>query len=294
MALRLRPRRCPSLRSFSAATVRCAIRPEDPRFIPVPEPPQPDAVETPVVKGKLPLPRNVLAISKGKDKTSEEWLAQVTQTPTKHRRLKPGSRREWRAAMAESRRQDLRSSVVELREKATREMQRRAEESQRNREERERRLNAPEREDDRLTTPSHNIDLETIHQAHTNDPTRADRIAHKELMVAMHANYKRDERLGHLNDLHINARKFIVTPQQLDAAIDEAFGSAEKPVTFGHGRDDDAASVWAYGRPAGVQDMLNQSRQLESNTALGGIAETEKLKQDRLKRIAEVLTGGKL
>ena len=124
--------------------------------------------------------------------------------------------------MSEMRRQNLREGLVSLKARKTRVERQRAERSERNQAEREERLNRPEREDERLTTPSHGLDLDALYKGPLQDPTREERVEHMRANFSQQVQLKKAERLDHVHTLYLNARTFIVTPQQLDAAVDEA------------------------------------------------------------------------
>ncbi|KAI7570519.1 hypothetical protein KC317_g2389, partial [Hortaea werneckii] len=118
---------------------------------------------------------------------------------------------------------------------------------------------------------------------------------------------KRAERLDHLHTLYLNAKTFIVTPQQLDQAVDEAFGTVEDPVRFdgdqhydANGfyntgtRDARSQSVWAQGKPERVQDMLNRANGQGGKLAMENAGSLASVNKDRVRRIGEVLTGGRM
>ncbi|KAK5126584.1 hypothetical protein LTR85_009518 [Meristemomyces frigidus] len=302
----LRAWRCPqcTVRTFSSTTRTQQVGPEHPRYINIPEPPQQTLPDRKFIKGRLPVPRDVFAGGVGKEKASDEWLESHTRTPKKEAQAQEGSREEWKHKMSDMRRRNLREGLASLRVRKTRVERRMRETAEKNQAEREELLNRPEREDERLTAPSHGLDLDYLYNIDLadhakNDPTRDARLAHKTAKVASHANQKQSERLDSLHTLYLNARSFIVTPAQLDAAVDEAFGTAENPVTFGdasgmYGSGENAASVWAYGRPERVQDMLNSANRQGSRSAMEGAGGYAGVNQERMRRLAEGLTGGKM
>lgn len=297
----LRTWRCPqcSLRTLSTTTHRAAIGPEHPKYIPFPEPPQQDAGDKTFIKGRLPVPRNIFEGSKGRDKASDEWLAKHTQPPTRARNAQEGSWEQWRDKMSEMRRRNLREGLVSLRARKTfverkqtaRAMQKQAEHAAL--------LAQPEREVDRLTTPSTGLDLPALFKGNLQDPHRAARLQSRRANLATLAAAKRAERLDSLNTLYLAARSFIVTPAQLDTAVDEAFGTPEKPVTFGAGSEHEfgqrkGGSVWALGKPESVQDRLNRATRQAGKRALEGVGAPGEMNGERIRRIAETLTGGKM
>ncbi|EME48449.1 hypothetical protein DOTSEDRAFT_67481 [Dothistroma septosporum NZE10] len=291
--------RCPqcTIRSFATTTRQLAVGPEHPRYIEVPEPPQQNVPYKPPVKGVLPVPRDVFA-GTDKSRSDEEAIAASTKKPLKQKVYAKGSREEWMAKMSEVRKQNLREGITSLRFRQRNESRRMRERSLANQAAREAALHRPEREDERLTAPSTNLDLEALFGKQVPDPAREQRIATKRENVARHEEAKRVERLDAIHTLYMNARDFIVTPQQLDKAVDEAFGTEQNPVVFGvsqyYSNDPAGRSIWAEGRPERVQDMLNRANGLKPRTAMDSAGGSGDINKDRIRRIAEMFTGGKM
>ncbi|KAK0941827.1 hypothetical protein LTR48_003259 [Friedmanniomyces endolithicus] len=299
----VRPWKCLQCRTFSATTSNRRLGPEHPDYIPIPQPPQQTLPDRPFIKGRLPVPRDVFAGAEGRDEASPEWLDPHTRPRNKSARVKAGSREEWKVKISDMRRQNLREGLVSL--KARRETDQHAlkTRSDRNQRERQEALTRPEREDERLTTPSHGLDLDHLFHGYIPgspgvrpDPTRDERIARMRANVAARAEAARAERASHVNTLYMNARQFIVNPQQLNAAVDEAFGTTENPVMFGDPHSsmanrENAASVWANGKPDRVQDMLNRANHVGGKYAVEGAAGYSVINSERIRRIAEVFTG---
>ncbi|KAK5171876.1 uncharacterized protein LTR77_003513 [Saxophila tyrrhenica] len=278
------------------------------------QPPQQTSPYRPFIKGRLPVPRDVFARSEGKDRAADEEIAKAAPAPTSQPRHPRGTREAWRQKMAASRRQNLREGVKTLRERKTRTETTLRERVAAKQAEREALVRMPEREDERLTTSSTGLNVHKLLHGPLEDPTRDARLAHKARNLTLHTSAKRANRMDNLHTLYMNARHFIVTPQQLDSAIDSEFGTPEQPRQFvgdrgrpaqGYGEFDDGGkwssevtSMWAHGRPATVQDMLNRAAQGDAgktsyavDVAEGG---TEGVTQSRVRRIAEKLTGGKM
>ncbi|KXL50289.1 hypothetical protein M433DRAFT_151314 [Acidomyces richmondensis BFW] len=293
---------CPqcNFRSFSTSSIRAAVGPEHPRYLDLPEPPQQTLPDRHFIKGRLPVPRNVFDGAEGRDKASNEFLEPHTKPPKRPSKAPIGSREQWKERLSELRRRNLREGLATLRARQDQEAVKQRERQRQQQEERARLLNAAEREDERLTAPSHNLDLAALARPPT-DPTRAERLAHKELLLAAHTAAKSEIRHRDLHALYMRARSFIVTQEQLDAEIERAFGTAENPVSWaGYGGDMSAnsASVWALGPPASVKDLAERNAKMAGDKRSGSALDTaggfEKANQERLKRIAEVLTGGEM
>ena len=286
---------CSSVRSISTAVRRLQVGPEHPRYVDIPEPPQQTAPEKPIIKGSLPVPRNIFS-SPLKDQSTDEAIAQATRLPRKERTPEAGSREEWKLKMSHIRRQSLREGVKSLRVRQNKEAKRVRDRTMAMQRERAERLHRPEREDERLTAPSTTLDLKQLYSGVLPDPTRSQRLERKRLNIERLATEKHAERMDDLHTLYMNARDFIVTPEQLDKAVDEAFGTAEDPVTFGasYGTEEDQRSIWAEGRPQRVQDMLNRANRQSQRSALDASGGYTDITKDRIRKIAEKLTGGKM
>lgn len=158
---------------------------------------------------------------------------------------------------------------------------------------------APEREDERLTAPSHGLDLEKLlHGGAPPDPTREARLKAKARNLHIATRAKQAERLDHLHSLYMNARSFIVTPAQLDAAIEEEFGKDFRaPGAYAMEMGGSSQSMWNFGPPVTVQDMLNRANGSGGRFAVdvgGGGGMAAEVNSARVRRIAEKLTGGKM
>jgi hypothetical protein len=84
----------------------------------------------------------------------------------------------------------------------------------------------------------------------------------------------------------MHARSFILTEEQLNDAVERTFGSDEDPIVWGPYHDQ---TIWGTGPPATVERMMKKGVGLEAM-----LTRQETLMQSRLRRIAEVLTGGKM
>lgn len=306
----IRAWKCPQCRALTTSSRLLAVGPEHPRYIEIPEAPQQNAPYRPFIKGRLPVPRDVFEGAKGKDRADDEEIAKATAIRSRDVKHAIGSREAWKEKMAEARRQNLREGLKSLRYRKTRTESRMRERSLANQASREEALHRPEREDERLTTPSTGLDVQKLLHDGLEDPTREARLAQKARNLELVTSAKRANRMDQLHTLYMNARSFIVTPTQLDAAIDEEFGTADNPRQFGDlqnysslhnsetGRwSSQVTSMWAYGRPASVQDMLDKSNgKARGVTTALGLAEGQqgKVVEERVRRIAEKLTGGKM
>ena len=157
---------------------------------------------------------------------------------------------------------------------------------------------APEPMAERLGRPTHGLDLKSLLRGgQLPDPTRDARLAHKRANVDRVNAEKQRERLFHLNKLATHARTFIVNQQQLDEAIDGAFGTPENPISFTNSPDAISAetqSVWAMGKPQTIQEKLNSSQQIPGSIVSQTNESFAQASVERIRKIAEELTGGKM
>ncbi|KAL1588139.1 hypothetical protein WHR41_03281 [Cladosporium halotolerans] len=290
----LRAWKCPSCsqRTFTSTAGRASVGPEHPRYINFPEPPQQNAPQHKWMKGVLPVPRDVFGGKGAGDQSSEEALARKTKAAERQRDPEKGSREAWKARMAEQRKRNLREGVRELKDRQQK-TRRRMETAQAEKyREQDELLSRPEREDERLTTPSHGLDLDALYHGQVPDPSRQTRLALKRERSAAFEATRTAERLDSVNTLYSHARNFIVTPKQLDEAVENAFGTNDFPVTFGDRGE--GMSIWETGKPQSVQDMLNRANNARSSKAIESAGGYIAINQERVRRIAEALTGGKM
>jgi hypothetical protein len=188
--------------------------------------------------------------------------------------------------MAESRRSNLKEGVQELLER--KEIYQKIESIHgRNRRERHERLsNRPEREDERLTNPTlHNSVRRVLAGPITYPPP----LYPKPNKYAIQQNKKVAERKDALHTMYTHARNFIVTEEQMNEAMDKAFGTDDNPVMWNH----DGNSIWSTGDPASVKDLLDKDKALNTRTR-SDFGAIESVAQKRMRRIAEEFTGGRI
>ncbi|KAI9784919.1 MAG: hypothetical protein M1816_000555 [Peltula sp. TS41687] len=277
--------------AFSTSARTYEVAPESPKYIHIPQPPQPTYPPKRIVKGILPVPREIFS-SPGPDKTSREYFAAVTPEP----RGSPNdpsqltARTVWRRRLASSRRRLLRESLVELRWRKDRTDKAVAARKSTRRAERERALSQPQREDERLTSPSVTQAMKQLQIGVLPDPDREARIAAKAANVAAIQQRIREKRKDLLHTLYVNARAFITTESHLDDEIEKVFVQQPREWAndIGSGK-----SIWHRGPPESMQDLINVANGKEHLQMDRGKG-PERLAEQRLRRIAEELTGGKL
>ncbi|KAG9241914.1 hypothetical protein BJ878DRAFT_518314 [Calycina marina] len=280
-----------TIRAFSTSTTLSSIGPESPKFIDVPIPPQRDAVGTRDIKGKLPSPRDVFH-RRGPTRdgrTLKQHLKLATLPPSKKRsESEPANERiAWKRRMAESRRQNLRDGIMALQQRKHSQHNAMAQKSTRKQEARDARLNAPQREDERLTNPTITAAVRDLQLGPVADPQREQRVAEKKQRVEAKEAAREETRQNALHTLYMNARSFIVTEAQLDEEIERIF--VERPF----GMPD---TIWdAHGRPEDVKTMLATTEDASRGAIdfYGGKMPWKETSR-RMKVISEELTGGKI
>lgn len=192
--------------------------------------------------------------------------------------------------MADSRRRNLREGLVLLHRRKVRAERTVAARSADKQAERQARVEAPKREDERLTEPTITQAMKRVKlNGVVPDPNREQRIAEMRARTqAVQA--EREERMKEaLHNLYMQARNFITTEEQLEQVIETQF--VEKPfekVKPG------AKNVWeAYNPPPTVQDMLRDVTG-SSDKAVQLHKSAATLTSERVMRLAEELTGGKI
>ncbi|KAF2797078.1 hypothetical protein K505DRAFT_322845 [Melanomma pulvis-pyrius CBS 109.77] len=280
------------IRTFTTTPPSLALGPQSPNYIEVPKPRQPTFKLKPRIKGHLPIPRDVFKTRSPLPKESAEFIGLSTPDPKKRVVPGPYSRdadyQLYKQRLADSRRQALRAGVTELHQRKTRTEGVRTARRRREGDEKRALRMAPPKTVDVLTSTSVQKSIrdfldDKLPSTSRSSITEARRAAFKKRMDKQAA-----VRQARLHDLYTNAREFIVDEQQLDEAIEKAFGTEEQPMGFdaegqlvagGAGK-----SVWEKYAPEGVSERLQK---LKSGEGVG-------LAEERLKRVAEELTGGKM
>lgn len=154
-------------------------------------------------------------------------------------------------------------------------------------EERERLLAAPQREDERLTNPTVRESMRIVKLASIPDPRRAERLVEKAERVKAKEARREEARKNALHTLYMHARSFITTEEQLDEEIEAIF----VPMPF---PDSSSNNIWdAMKGPKTVQDLLSEVNHTQKD-AVAYHAGPAVITGERMKKIAEELTGGKM
>ena len=195
--------------------------------------------------------------------------------------------------MADLRKSHLRSSLVELHQRKTSIQQSMQKRSQYKSDQSQRLVHQPPRHDERLTNNS--IPSTLLAPQHNLTPTEALAIHdRKTANVAAHEAKRVAERVDALHTLYMNARHFITDEKQMLAKIKAEFEDKSFGLSGSKGQ-----SYWDSGPPDDIKRMVDSQyvapRKTEpSGAGLGNTNSKSTRDQERMKRIAEKLSGGKL
>jgi hypothetical protein len=279
----------PTPRAFSTTTAQLYIPPESPAYIDVPRPFQPVQDIKPRAKGILPLPRELFP-RRRPDKPGKQYLENVTRDPLPQNVVPEDQLTEagrYKRRMAELRKMHLRSGLTELHARKTEIDTAIAARSAAHHAQRARLIAQAEREDNRLTNVSipSSMQPQPIHVLSPEEELEIynARVATHQMKLAA----KHEYRLDKLHTLYMNARDFITTKEQLTEAIEKTFTSNK--------------SIWdKEGVPDSIATMVQRGQDRTAESGRGGlmmpgdVAERSFRDQQRMKKVAEKLSGGKL
>jgi hypothetical protein len=191
--------------------------------------------------------------------------------------------------MAASRRENLREGLVLLHRRKVRTDKAIAQRSAITQKDRARRVNAPPREDERLTATTVTAATRKLVTGTLPDPNREARLAAAAARVQARAAALEEKRRNALHTLYMHAREFITTEEQLDKKIEDVFSDQ----AFSHVLDcEREPNIWdAEGAPTSVQNMLSEVSNTQK-TAISFHRSPAAATGKRMKHIAEELMGG--
>ncbi|KAH7078650.1 hypothetical protein BKA63DRAFT_248593 [Paraphoma chrysanthemicola] len=284
-----------SARTFSSTPAALALGPQSPNYIEVPKPLQPTFPLSPRLKGHLPVPRDIFKTRNAHPKQSDVFIARSTREPKTLKAPGPYSRdadyRLYKQRLADKRRDALQVGVKELHERKVSSEAAHLASVQANYADRRARALAPPREVDVLTQTSVSKGIRDFLAGTLPASSRRANVAGRRRAYARRMEKVQAVRESRLHDLYVNARTFLVEEAQLDEAIEKAFGSEEEPVGWDNrgnmglrSEGNEGLSPWQGYMPEGVGDMLQK---LKGGEGVG-------LAKERVKKVAEELTGGKM
>lgn len=287
-----------SLRAFTTTAAQLAVPPEAPNFVDVPQSYQPDLVIPRRQKGILPVPRELFP-PRQPDKPSEEYIARATRDKLA-KNVVPDSKMselgKYRTRMALTRKKHLREGLLELHNREEAMTRLVAIRSEQKRKERERLISQAERVDERLTNSSVPQAMKPGKALKISEADAEARYKKKMSNLEKQWREKAEERREALHTLYMNARSFITTDEQLDAEIEKAFPKGNNPEFATDTKLGD--NIWNVGSPATIADLLDAgASRVRKDFSKAGLTETDHkfaIDQERMKRIAEELSGGKM
>lgn len=281
----------PILRSLSTTSAKLNdVPPDSPLYIRLPLPPQLEDKKRERVRGFLPVPREIFHGKGGERKLDADYLEKTVPKP---RTPKTGStQRQWKAEVADSRRQGLKDGLDELWKRHSKDEAARKKRSDAKFWKNHELATAPEGEDDRLTRGT-TLDALLDTKVYP-DPKRFSRAHRSRDKVISIQNMKREARRDALMELYISASNFITNEKDLRTEVDTIFSEDYfKKQSQAAGRWGTENAWGIYGVPPSVNGMLE--------TATGGTARLVDIYESeydrsvkRQKRIAEEFTGGKM
>lgn len=251
------------------------------------------------MKGVLPVPRPLFPRS-APDKSSPQYLASTTPEPLPHNLnrhraddLRATDLARWKSRQSSLRRSNLRQSLLELKFRKEGSDQIIAARSARTQALNRSRREAPEREDERLTSATV-LQADIVHRRRHSgglpDPQRESRLATKRQNLEEHKQREVQERREMLHKLYIYAGSFITTGKQLDRVVERAFDDLSQ-----FSNDSMAGSnIWNTGEPQTTRDLLGIRTRGDTRgrRALDDVGRKKVLGEERMRVVGEELTGG--
>jgi hypothetical protein len=241
------------------------------------------------------VPRDIFKTRNKNPKESDEFLSRSTRAPKTLKAPGPYSKdaeyQLYKQRLADTRRANLQEGVKQLHARKVETEAKFQQKLEKSYADKIARATAPPRETDLLTATSIQKGLRdflagTLPPASKKANVPARRAAYTRRVGKVQA-----VRQQRLHDLYVNAREFLVEESQLDEAIEKCFGSEEKPVGWDvrgaaglRSEGMDGLSPWHGPMPEGVGDMLQK---LKGGEGVG-------LARERVRKVAETLTGGKM
>lgn len=251
------------------------------------------------------MPRDLFPDNRPEKKTAE-YITRLTPSPKKE--LNPDDPdatplKLYKQQMAALRKSHLRSSLASLAQRKTSYIRQVSLRSQRKQDESQLLRQQGPREDERLTNNSVPSALLAPQRQHNSAMAKAihkAKVANVQRTAANKAAQRRDA----LHTLYVSARDFVTNEEQLELLIKREFEDKD----FGGSAAESKKSYWeGQGPPDGVKQMVDGQwvnvrggAEFTSSSAynlgdqLGAATRKYRTDQERMKRIAEKLSGGKM
>ncbi|KAF1914089.1 hypothetical protein BDU57DRAFT_455684 [Ampelomyces quisqualis] len=295
MPVRLPAPHAHAARTFTSTPAARALGPASPNYIDVPTPLQPTFALAPVVKGHLPVPRDVFKTRSAHPKHSDVFIARSTKPPQDPKAPGPHSKdapyRLYKQRLAASRRAALRQGVQELHARKVDTLAAFQAKLVATYADKRARAFAPPRATDVLTATSLQKGLRDFLASSLPPSAQPARLPQRTAAYRRRMATVQATRASRLHGLYVKAREFIVDEDHLHEAIEHEFGTEDQPVGWdargimgpradGH----EGLSAFHGPLPEGTADKV---RKLRGGEGVG-------LASDRLRKVAEELTGGKM
>lgn len=280
------------VRSFTSSSA-LAVGPESPNFVDIPRQVQPDTIWKKSIKGTLPVPRDIFTRQKP-NKHTPEFVAAATQEPIPENALQPDEdpttdMKAWRKKMAQTRRDNLRSGTDELYQRSEAQTHLLGARSEHKQDLQRRLIKTAEAKDKALAASS--ATPEFINQASLfAGRSEASLNAAKNRVKQIEAR-KATSRAEAVQELYMNARKFIVTEDQLDEVIKKTFPEGSNPAWKTD--VEEGENIWNLGPPSSLADLVAATDRTTMADHEVSHAQ-QQITKKRLQKLAEEVTGGKM
>ena len=141
-------------------------------------------------------------------------------------------------------------------------------------------------EDERLTAPTV-LSSQLPSARRVLDPNRDERVAAARANVAAQEADRKERRKEDLHTLYVNAGTFITNEAQLEAVVERVF---EDQLQF-ETDETRGENIWHKGLPPTVEERM---REAEAGGGSPDRVGRSRVVRERMTKIAEVLTGGKM
>ena len=283
-----------SQRTFSTSARLAVIPPEAPHYVDVPQPFQPDLPPRLRIKGILPVPREILPQNRPAKRSPEflDRLVRDPQTPVDESKLNATQLHKHQTTQL--RKSHLRASLGQLQDRERNRLKRNtARYSYTVTRQSNVRHHSPRR-DEQLTSVSIPSALlsNTVSTGPSETATEATLIhATKTMNLQSHQSARRADQQDSLHTLYTSARHFILDSAALDAAITKEFDEND----FGSPNSRERVpNYWeSVGAPDGIDTMIKRSYG-SPRERVEEQGEAYRRDQERMKRLGERLSGGKI
>ena len=247
-------------------------------------------------KGTLPVPRQIFPRSRP-DKHDEAFAKRATPSRSRPESVPEGPTAPlaiFKSQMSAIRKRHLTEGLKELSLRERTIKQQINERSQFKLDERARLLSQNDRDDDRLTGVTVVREMQPGQEGVQSLAEAEARALRKRNNAEAHQRAKEEERQEALQALYVNSQDFIITEKQLDDEIEREFGSKFSNAAR-HG-----LNIWNKGPQDTIDELLRWHEATISSNPKTKVSRYAPEKtatttyEDRLKRIGEELTGGKI